>query len=119
MIEGASKAKKTLQHELVKLLPFVNLELGLKFFEQIKIHYSNIINPKMTQVQLYDVAISKVDAKDKCQWLEVLNGNKTMKEENHFSLGPLKSNDALDHTHHHIKLCSCPPRWKRIVFGPS
>ncbi len=50
MIEGASKAKKTLQHELVKLLPFVNLELGLKFFEQIKIHYSNIINPKMTQV---------------------------------------------------------------------
>jgi hypothetical protein len=48
MTKGASKERKTLQHKLVKLLPFVDLELGLKFFEQIKIHYSNIIDPKMT-----------------------------------------------------------------------
>jgi hypothetical protein len=36
MTEGASKAKKTLQHKLVKLLPFVDLELGLNFLNKSK-----------------------------------------------------------------------------------
>jgi hypothetical protein len=45
---------------------------------------------------LYNVAISKTDAKEKCQWLKIWNGNKNMKEENHFPIGPFKGNDALD-----------------------
>jgi hypothetical protein len=113
------KSKKNFATQACEVATFCRSGIGIEFFEQIKIHYSNIINPIMTQVWLYDVAISKVDAKDKCQRLKVLNGNKTMKEENHFSLGPVKINDALDHTHHHIQLCSCPPRWRRMVFGPS
>jgi hypothetical protein len=38
----------------------------------------------------------EVDAKKKCQWLKIWNGNKNMKEENHFPIGPFKGNDALD-----------------------
>jgi hypothetical protein len=45
---------------------------------------------------LYNVTIQKVDAKKKCKWLKIWNGNKTMKEENHFLLGPFKGNDVLD-----------------------
>ncbi len=45
---------------------------------------------------MYNVAISKVDAKEKYQWLKIWNGNKTMKEENHFPMGLFKDNGALD-----------------------
>jgi hypothetical protein len=50
----------------------------------------------MTQDQLYNVTISKVGAKEKCQWLKIWNGKKTMKEENHLTLSPFKGNDVLD-----------------------
>jgi hypothetical protein len=47
----------------------------------------------MTQDQLYNVAISKADAKEKCQWLKIWNDNKNMKKENPFATIPLKGND--------------------------
>ncbi len=50
----------------------------------------------MTQDQLYNVAISKADAKEKCQWLKIWNDNKNMKKENPFPIIPLKGNDDLD-----------------------
>ncbi len=50
----------------------------------------------MARNRLYNVAISKVNAKDKCQWLKILNGNKTMKDKNYFPIGPFKGNDVLD-----------------------
>ncbi len=62
----------------------------------IKIHYFKIFDLEMAQDQLYNVTISKVDAKEKCQWLKIWNGKKTMKEENHLTLGPFKGNDVLD-----------------------
>jgi hypothetical protein len=46
----------------VKLLPIVDLELGPKFLQEIKIHYSNDI--KMIQHWLNNVAIPKVGAKE-------------------------------------------------------
>lgn len=85
-----------MQHGLVKLLPIVDPKLGPEFLQQIKIHYSNNVDPKMTQDQLYNVAISKADAKEKCQWLKIWNDNKNMKKENPFPIIPLKGNDDLD-----------------------
>jgi hypothetical protein len=52
MANVTSKAKEDLQHRLLKLLPIVDLELGPKFFQQIKIHYSNNVDPKLTQDRL-------------------------------------------------------------------
>jgi hypothetical protein len=49
MANSISKAKKALQHRLVKLLPIADPKLGPEFFQQIKIHYSKKIDPKMTQ----------------------------------------------------------------------
>jgi hypothetical protein len=71
MANVATKTKEALQHKLVKLLPIVDPKLGPKFLQQIKIHYSKNVDPKMTQDQLYNVAISKIDAKEKCQWLKI------------------------------------------------
>jgi hypothetical protein len=68
MTDVVTKAKKVLQHGLAKLLPIVDPELGFKFLQQIKIHYSNNVHPKMTQDQLYNVTFSKANAKGKCQW---------------------------------------------------
>jgi CRISPR/Cas system CSM-associated protein Csm5 (group 7 of RAMP superfamily) len=49
MANAISKAKKDLQHKLMKLIPIANLEFGPEFFQQIKIHYSNNVDPKTTQ----------------------------------------------------------------------
>jgi hypothetical protein len=49
MVNVATKAREVLQHGLVKLLPIFDLELGPKFLQQIKIHYSNNVDLKMTQ----------------------------------------------------------------------
>jgi hypothetical protein len=96
MADVARKTRIVLQHELVNLLPIADLELGREFLQQIKIHYSNNVDLEMTQDWLYNVAISKAHAKEKCQWLKIWNGNKNMKEENHFPIGPFKGNDAFD-----------------------
>ncbi len=65
----------------MKLLFITDLELGPKFFQEIKIHYSKNVDLEMIQDQLNNVAISKVDAKEKCQWFKIWNGNKYLKEE--------------------------------------
>jgi hypothetical protein len=48
----------------VKLLPITNLELGFKFLQEIKIHYSKNFDLEMTQHWLNNVAIPKVGAKE-------------------------------------------------------
>jgi hypothetical protein len=45
----------------------------------------------MTSNQLYNVAISKVNAKENCEWFKIWNGNKTMKEKNIFLLDHSKA----------------------------
>jgi hypothetical protein len=48
MANTISKAREVLQHRIVKLLPIPNPKLGPKFLQQIKIHYSKNIDPKIT-----------------------------------------------------------------------
>jgi hypothetical protein len=71
MANVATKVRKVLQHKLVKFLRIVDPELGPKFLQQIKIHYSKDVDLEMTQDRLYNVAISKIDDKEKYQFLKI------------------------------------------------